>query len=95
MFEVAERLHGIYKTNDVTKSVTIDPRAFRLGAAPAAQQETQPPPAQPQHAAILEAEGVPATTPLVSKKARPAVSDKGKEEADEEESSSLREITNN
>jgi hypothetical protein len=94
MFEVAERLHGIYKTNDVTKSVTIDPRAFRLGAAPAAQQPTQPP-AQPQHAAILAAEGAPATTPLVSKKARPAASDKGKEEADEEESSSLREITNN
>ena len=87
MFESAERLHGIYKTNDVTKSVTIDPKAFHLGMAPQ----------QPQHAAIVVAEGVvPAATPMQAKKARSAAaSDKGKEEADEEESSSLREITNN
>lgn len=28
MFELADRLVGIYKTNDATKSVTIDPRLF-------------------------------------------------------------------
>ena len=28
MFELADRLVGIYKTNDATKSVTIDPKAF-------------------------------------------------------------------
>lgn len=39
MFELADRLVGIYKTNDCTKSVTIDPRTFGVtnqqnGAAP-------------------------------------------------------------
>jgi len=28
MFELADRLVGIYKTNNCTKSITIDPRAF-------------------------------------------------------------------
>mmetsp|Transcript_6021 Transcript_6021/g.14540 ORF Transcript_6021/g.14540 Transcript_6021/m.14540 type:complete len:99 (-) Transcript_6021:20-316(-) len=28
MFELADRLVGIYKTSDVTKSITIDPRNF-------------------------------------------------------------------
>jgi hypothetical protein len=28
MFELADRLVGIYKTNDATKSVTINPAAF-------------------------------------------------------------------
>jgi hypothetical protein len=28
MFELADRLVGIYKTSDTTKSVTIDPRLF-------------------------------------------------------------------
>lgn len=28
MFEMADRLVGIYKTYDVTKSVTVDPRRF-------------------------------------------------------------------
>ena len=28
MFELADRLVGIYKTNNCTKSVTIDPKAF-------------------------------------------------------------------
>ena len=28
MFELADRLVGIYKTNDATKSVTINPRLF-------------------------------------------------------------------
>lgn len=30
MFELADRLVGIYKTNNCTKSVTIDPRAFGI-----------------------------------------------------------------
>ena len=28
MFELADRLVGIYKTNDATKSVTVNPRMF-------------------------------------------------------------------
>jgi structural maintenance of chromosome 4 len=28
MFELADRLVGIYKTNNCTKSVTINPKAF-------------------------------------------------------------------
>ena len=28
MFELADRLVGIYKTNDATKSVTINPKTF-------------------------------------------------------------------
>ena len=28
MFELADRLVGIYKTNDATKSVTINPKIF-------------------------------------------------------------------
>eukprot|EP01028_Stygiella_incarcerata_P005101 TRINITY_DN2186_c0_g1_i1.p1 TRINITY_DN2186_c0_g1~~TRINITY_DN2186_c0_g1_i1.p1 ORF type:complete len:1295 (-),score=482.64 TRINITY_DN2186_c0_g1_i1:277-3999(-) len=30
MFELADRLVGVYKTDDATKSVTIDPKAFAL-----------------------------------------------------------------
>lgn len=33
MFELADRLVGIYKTNDATKSVTIDPRHFEESCA--------------------------------------------------------------
>ena len=29
MFELADRLVGIYKTNDATKSVTINPKMFQ------------------------------------------------------------------
>ena len=44
MFELADRLVGIYKTNNTTKSVTINPKVFgvelstgvRLGAAASA-----------------------------------------------------------
>lgn len=32
MFELADRLVGIYKTNNCTKSVTIDPRAFGVNS---------------------------------------------------------------
>jgi structural maintenance of chromosome 4 len=32
MFELADRLVGIYKTNNCTKSVTIDPRAFGIAS---------------------------------------------------------------
>ena len=28
MFELADRLVGIYKTNDATKSITINPKMF-------------------------------------------------------------------
>lgn len=30
MFELADRLVGIYKTHDATKSVTINPKVFKL-----------------------------------------------------------------
>lgn len=33
MFELADRLVGIYKTHDATKSVTINPRMFSEAAA--------------------------------------------------------------
>ena len=35
MFELANRMVGIYKTNNCTNSVTINPNAFRLGVQPA------------------------------------------------------------
>ena len=31
MFELADRLVGIYKTHNTTKSVTIDPEKFLVG----------------------------------------------------------------
>jgi len=34
MFELADRLVGIYKTNDCTKSVTINPAFFAPNSAP-------------------------------------------------------------
>lgn len=34
MFELADRLVGIYKTSDVTKSITIDPRKFVVPLQP-------------------------------------------------------------
>lgn len=40
MFELADRLVGIYKTHDATKSVTIDPHAF-IGDRP--QKSTEAP----------------------------------------------------
>ena len=33
MFELADRLVGIYKTDNTTKSVTINPGNFTVGAA--------------------------------------------------------------
>ena len=33
MFEIADRLVGIYKTNDITKSVTINPKTFQNATA--------------------------------------------------------------
>eukprot|EP00466_Bigelowiella_natans_P003477 jgi/Bigna1/87694/estExt_fgenesh1_pg.C_230067 len=40
MFELADRLVGIYKTDDVTKSITIDPRNFSVPAG--LQSKTNP-----------------------------------------------------
>jgi len=34
MFELADRLVGIYKTHDATKSITINPGSFNVGAVP-------------------------------------------------------------
>ena len=38
MFELADRLVGIYKTHDATKSVTINPRLFVAAATDRAKQ---------------------------------------------------------
>tara|TARA_R110002050_G_scaffold295310_1_gene454050 strand:- start:256 stop:486 length:231 start_codon:yes stop_codon:yes gene_type:complete len=45
MFELADWLIGIYKTDNVTKSVTIDPHAFVIPAA--VEQPATPPSAAP------------------------------------------------
>merc|ERR1712228_119241 len=44
MFELANRLVGIYKTNDASKSITIDPKLFNLPTTgmQATQQVQQP-----------------------------------------------------
>jgi len=44
MFELADRLVGIYKTNDATKSVTINPRTFAESTAGKLVNKTQRPP---------------------------------------------------
>merc|ERR1712048_1052193 len=38
MFELANRLVGIYKTNNASKSITIDPKLFKL-PTPATQKQ--------------------------------------------------------
>ncbi len=38
MFELADRLVGIYKTHDATKSVTINPKMFEQGQVVAKTQ---------------------------------------------------------
>lgn len=38
MFELADHLVGIYKTNNCTKSITIDPRSFIVAAQQVEQQ---------------------------------------------------------
>ncbi len=40
MFELADRLVGIYKTDNATKTVTINPRHFVVGQAGAAGGST-------------------------------------------------------
>mmetsp|Transcript_20177 Transcript_20177/g.33455 ORF Transcript_20177/g.33455 Transcript_20177/m.33455 type:complete len:114 (+) Transcript_20177:2-343(+) len=42
MFELADRLVGIYKTNNCTKSVTIDPRAFGVASGQPVIQAATP-----------------------------------------------------
>ena len=71
MFESAERLHGIYKTNDTTKSVTIDPKAFHLGRQIAGDAKAE---ASRHVVAVADAPLTPVKTAV--KKVR---SDKGKE----------------
>ena len=38
MFELADRLVGIYKTDNCTKSVTINPNKLKIGRAPSETQ---------------------------------------------------------
>lgn len=40
MFELADRLVGIYKTDNTTKSITIDPYNIALGHAPTLNAST-------------------------------------------------------
>ncbi|CAH0485930.1 unnamed protein product [Peronospora farinosa] len=42
MFELADRLVGIYKTNDATKSVTINPKIYEQGTTQASNGTTTP-----------------------------------------------------
>ncbi|POM73526.1 Structural maintenance of chromosomes protein 4 [Phytophthora palmivora] len=42
MFELADRLVGIYKTNDATKSVTINPKIYEQGTGKSANETTTP-----------------------------------------------------
>lgn len=42
MFELADRLVGIYKTENATKSVSINPGEFAVGAKAARRQQQQP-----------------------------------------------------
>lgn len=42
MFELADRLVGIYKTDNATKSVAIDPGAFVVGATGPAPAVARP-----------------------------------------------------
>ena len=42
MFELADRLVGIYKTHNTTKSVTIDPYKMAERALLLQQQQAQP-----------------------------------------------------
>ncbi|KAI9915994.1 hypothetical protein PsorP6_007524 [Peronosclerospora sorghi] len=42
MFELADRLVGIYKTNDATKSVTINPKIYEQGTGKASEGTTTP-----------------------------------------------------
>ena len=87
MFESAERLHGIYKTDNTTKSVTIDPHAFHLGRPLLVDHSVGVAPTQP-------ASGSSAPSTPLRKKTRP-LDPKGKEELSEEsDSASLREVTN-
>lgn len=54
MFELADRLVGIYKTNDATKSVTINPRLFEQsvgGSLPVSKRELATP--SVSHRAVL------------------------------------------
>jgi structural maintenance of chromosome 4 len=41
MFELADRLVGIYKTNNTTKTVAINPGAFSVGRKKAADAERE------------------------------------------------------
>ena len=56
MFELADRLVGIYKTDNTTKTVTINPGEFVVGAAAAeakGQQQQNHEEEQQQHGAAI------------------------------------------
>ena len=42
MFELADRLVGIYKTDNCTKSVTINPKKLKIGGLSSTQTEPAP-----------------------------------------------------
>jgi len=64
MFELADRLVGIYKTHDVTKSITINPKKIAADCAAAADgaagDEDVPPAAGAGKAAAAVAAAAPA-----------------------------------
>jgi structural maintenance of chromosome 4 len=70
MFELADRLVGIYKTNNATKTVTINPHQFVVGSAAAGKarkaaaaagdaQEQQDQQQQQQQGLLLQQQAVP------------------------------------
>ena len=54
MFELADRLVGVYKTNDVSKSIAINPRAIADACGVASGQE----PVDKENAAMVGKRGV-------------------------------------
>ena len=57
MFELADRLVGIYKTKDVTKSVTINPKAIAAACGLMQAEDTMSIPAAAGGAAAPAAAG--------------------------------------
>jgi structural maintenance of chromosome 4 len=55
MFELADRLVGIYKTNDATKSITINPRLFDAAVGGALPAGSKAAPAATQRSVLGDA----------------------------------------
>eukprot|EP01041_Mallomonas_annulata_P004100 gene4100-8155_t len=63
MFELADRLVGIYKTHDATKSVTINPRMFAEAVAGGKTEATSLSPSNPPRLVLGDATNTYGSTP--------------------------------